>query len=443
MMIFKKFVPRRTFLRSAGAALALPLLDAMVPAFAAATSGPPRVAFAYVPNGIIMPKWTPATDGAGFEFTPILEPLRPFQDQLLVLTGLAHNEARAKFPDEAGGFHPRASTVFLTGAHPKRTEGADLRAGTSVDQVAARELGKETQLSSLELAIDATDLLGGCDTGYSCAYSNTLSWRTATSPLPMENQPRAVFERLFGDTESTEPRERLARIQEKNSILDFLRGRMSSLSEGLGPKDKAKVNEYFESVRDVERRIQKAEEQSSRQLPVMDRPEGVPTKYSDHVKLMADLQVLAFQTDTTRVATFMMGREQGTRVYDELGISESHHPLTHHQGDANKIEQVIRIDILHTQMLAYLAEKLRSIKEGNGNLLDRTMLVYGACISDGNLHLNQDLPVVMLGSAGGVKMGRHIRYPKDTPMSNLYLTILDSLGIHLDSFGDSNGRLAF
>lgn len=445
MMIFKKAIPRRTFLRGIGVTMALPLLDAMVPVFAgtldATSKSPTRLSIAYVPNGIIMNRWTPATEGSGFEITPTLEPLAPFRDRLLVISGLAHNNARALIADEAGGFHPRASSVFLTGAHPKRTEGADFRAGISVDQVFAKEAGKETQLASLELAIDATDLMGVCDTGYTCAYSNTLCWRSPTTPVPMENQPRAVFERLFGDSDSTEAAERLARIREDRSVIDFVNQRVASLLTGLGPSDRTKLNEYLDAIRDVERRIHLAEVQSSRELPKMDRPPGVPGKYTEHTKLMFDLEVLAFQTDLTRVSTFMMGREQGTRVYDELGIADAYHPLTHHMGDATKIAKVTKIDLLHTQLLAYFLDKLRSTPDGDGSLLDHSMVLYGCCISDGNMHLNHDLPILLVGGGTKVKMGRHVRYPENTPMSNLYVAMLGTLGVPVESFGDSTGKL--
>lgn len=445
MMIFKKAIPRRTFLRGVGVSLALPLLDAMVPAFAGTldtgAKSPVRLSFAYVPNGIIMDKWTPAAEGPAFELTPTLEPLGPFRDRLLVLSGLAHNKALAE-EGEGGGEHARSSAVFLTGVHPKKTEGFDIRAGISVDQIAAKSFGKETQLASLELAIDSTDVVGVCDTDYSCAYSNTLCWRSATTPVPMENQPRAVFEHLFGDTDSTDAAARLARIREDRSILDVVSQRVSGLLTGLGPTDRTKLTEYLDAIRDVERRIKMAEEQSSRELPTLERPFGVPAKYTEHTKLMFDLQVLAFQCDLTRVCTFLMGREQSTRVYDELGIADSYHPLTHHQHDPVKIAKVVKIDLLHTQMFAYFLEKLRSTPDGNGSLLDHSMAVYGSAISDGNMHIHNDLPILLVGGGGGqIKGGRHVRYPTDTPMTNLYLSLLDKLKIPLESFGDSNDRL--
>ncbi len=445
MMLFNKTIPRRSFIRGVSAAVALPLLDAMTPVFASNHDSvdlyPQRFSTAYVPNGIIMDKWTPSIDGAAFEMTPTLQPLSPFKQKMLVLTGLAHKNARALVADEAGGFHPRASSVFLTGSHPKRTEGADFRVGISVDQVIAKEAGKKTQLSSLELAIDSTDLLGVCDTGYTCAYSNTLCWRTPTTPVPMLNHPREVFERMFGDSDSTDPAARLARMQEDRSVLDFVRQSANRLLLRLGAADRQKLTDYLDAVRDVERRIQLAEEQSSRDLPSIERPAGVPAKYTEHTKMMFDLEVLAFQSDMTRVVTFMMGREQGTRVFDELGIADAYHPLTHHQGDPIKIDKVTKIDLLHTQLLAYFLERLQSTPDGDGSLLDHCEIVYGCCISDGNMHLNHDLPVLLIGGGTKIPKGRHLRFSQHTPMSNLYATLLNRFGINADSFGDSDGKL--
>jgi Protein of unknown function (DUF1552) len=445
MMIFKKAIPRRLFLRGAGASLALPLLDAMVPALAASTSAAAkpasRVAFVYVPNGIIMDRWTPAKEGAAFDLSPTLAPLAPFRDQLLVLTGLAQNEALAK-QGESGGQHSRASAVFLTGMHPKRTEGSDIHAGISIDQLIAKEFGKYTQLASLEVALDRTAVVGTCDTGYSCAYSNTMCWRTPTNPVPMENQPRAVFERLFGDSDTTDSAQRIAQIRNDRSLLDSVAQQVSRILTGLGPGDRNKLNEYLDAIRDVERRIQTAEQQSSRELPAVERPVAVPTKYSDYCKLMVDLQVLAYQTDLTRVLTFMMAREQSTLVYDELGFADPHHPLTHHQHDATKINKVAQIDLLHVKMLAYFVDRLKSTADGDGSLLDHSMIVYGSCISDGNMHTFDDLPVLLIGGGGGqIKAGRHLRYAKNTPMTNLFLTMLDKLEMPTENFGDSTGRL--
>ncbi len=445
MMIFNKAIPRRAFLRGAGASLALPLLDAMIPAFAStrspAADSLARFAVVYVPNGIIMDRWTPAMEHRNFEFTSTLKPLEAFRDQLLIVSGLAQNESLAR-PGESGGQHSRASAVFLTGMHPKRTEGSDIHAGTSVDQVIAKEFGKHTQLASLEVALDNNAVAGTCDTGYSCAYSNTLCWRTPTNPVPMENRPRAVFERLFGDNDSTNPAEQRMQNQYARSLLDSVADELNRLVKDLGPSDRGKLGEYLDAIRDVERRIQAAEQQPARELPAVERPVGVPAVFSDHCKLMIDLQVLAYQTDLTRVITFMMAREQSTRVYSELGFSDSHHPLTHHQHDAVKIDKVAKIDLLHIKMFAYLLDRLRSTSEGGGNLLDTSTIVYGSCISDGNMHVYHDLPVLVAGGwAGKMKGGRHLRYPTNTPMTNLYLTILETFGMPMETFGDSTGKL--
>jgi len=444
MMIFQKAVPRRAFLRGLGVTVALPLLDAMLPAFARAaeSASPVRLGVVYVPNGIIMSNFTPATEGASFEMTPILAPLAPFREKMLVLSGLAHKTALA-LAGEGAGDHARAAATFLSGVHPKKTEGAGIQAGVTVDQFVAKELGKDTQLTSLELALDSTEVVGSCDGGYSCAYTNTLSWRAPTSPMPMENKPRAVFERLFGDSDSTNPQERLARMQRDRSVLDFVTEEVSRMTKGLGPNDRAKLNEYLEAIREVERRIQKAEEQASRELPSLERPEGVPATFTEHAKLMADLYTLAWQTDMTRVTTFMMGQESNSRVYNELGFSDAYHPLTHHQKDPGKIAKVIQIDTLHTEMLAYLLDRLEATPDGEGSLLDHSMIVYGCGISDGNLHTHENLPVMVVGGGNGtIRGGRHIRYPDGTPTSNLYVALLEKLGMPVESFGDSTGKLA-
>ena len=444
MMIFRKAIPRRTFLRGVGTTLALPLLDGMVPALTALGQTPARPAVrlgtVYVPNGMIMDRWTPHEEGSAYVMTPILEPLAPFRDRILVLSGLAANGGRA-LDGEGSGDHARASASFMSGVHPKKTEGSDLRAGISFDQVAAKGLGNHTQLASLEVSLDANEVVGTCDVGYSCAYSNTLSWRSPTTPIPMENEPRAVFERLFGDSESTDPAERRARIRSDRSILDFVMADVARLAPGLGTKDRSKLNEYLEAIRDVERRIQMAEEQSSRELPRLDRPGGIPSTFTEHCKLMIDLQVLAWQCDLTRVIAFMMGREQNTRVYTELGFSDAYHPLSHHQHDATKIKKVTQIDILHTSMLAYYLTRLHSTADGDGSLLDHSMIVYGSAMSDGNVHIHNNLPVLLLGGGAGIKGGRHLRYPVDTPVTNLFLTLLHSLGVPAENLGDSTGRL--
>ncbi len=446
MMIFKKAIPRRTFLRGVGATLALPLLDGMVPAFASTPDTgalpPTRLSFVYVPNGMEMAEWTPAAEGAGFEMTPILKPLEPFRNRLNVLSGLALKNADALLPGEgAVGNHSRASATFLSGAHPRKTEGADLEAGKTVDQIAADELGKQTQLASLEIAME-DELVGTCEAGYSCAYLNTLCWRNPTTPIPMVIEPRGVFERLFGDDLTNDPDLRRARLREDRSILDSVREDVTRMSSRVGPVDRAKLAQYVDAVRDVERRIEKAEEQSARELPRLERPVGVPESFEQYAKLMFDMQVLAFQTDLTRVISTMVAREQSARAYPELGVGDPHHPLTHHNGDPAKVASVIKINKFHMRLFAYYLEQLQSTPDGDGSLLDHTMLVLGSAISDGNLHLHDNLPVLLVdGGVGKFQTGRHIRYPQATPLANLYLNVLEKMDIPVDSIGDSTGPL--
>ena len=440
MMILKKAIPRRTFLRGVGTTLALPFLDAMSPAFGAATAKPAmRMGVVYVPNGIIADKWTPIGEGANFRLSPIMEPLAPFREHLFIPVGLDQQNANGQ-PGEGGAPHSRSGSVFLTSVHPKPTEGNDLRAGISVDQIAAKELGKHTQLASLEMALDAAENAGACESGYSCTYMNTLSWRSATTPLPTENRPRAIFERLFGDSETTSPAERLARIQEQRSLLDAMTEEVASFKKQLGPSDGAKLAEYLDAIRDVERRIQIAEKQTSQELPELSRPVGVPASFEAYAKLMFDLQVLAYQTDLTRVVSFMIAHERSVRTYSEIGVPDSHHPLSHHKGDAKSIEKVVQINTFHIKLFAYLLEKLRSTPDGDGSLLDHTVLLYGSGISDGNLHTVENLPLLVAGG-GLAKGGRHLRYPPGTPMANLLLTVLDKLGTPVDNLGDSTGKL--
>ena len=444
-VITGRAIPRRTVLRGLGATLALPWLDAMVPAFAGVRSGSfnPGLRFGavYVPNGMIMNHFTPHAQGAAFEFTPILAPLTAFRDRVLVLSGLSNSEARP-WDGEGGGAHDRASAAFLTGVHPKKTDGPDVRAGISVDQILAREFSAYTPLSSLELSVDSKELVGGCDPGYACVYSRTISWRSATNPLPMENEPRAVFERLFGDVGNTDPAARLARRRKNRSLLDSVSDEAARLRGGLGAGDRLRLAEYLEAVRDVERRIKREEEQSDRELPLVEQPMGgVPTTFQEHAKLLFDLQALAFQTDLTRVFTFMLGREGTRRAYPEIGIPDAHHPLTHTY-DPEAVSKVTRINTYHMELFAYFVEKLRSIADGDGSLLDHTALVYGAGIDDGNAHTHEDIPIVVVGGAGGsIKGGRHLHYPVDRPVSDLWLTVLDKLGVPVERFGGSTGEL--
>ena len=444
MIITKHSLPRRTFLRGVGASLALPLLDSMVPAFAAVRSSAakpvPRLFTGYVPNGVIMDRWTPAAKGALTDLPATLQPLAPFKDKLLVVSGLADAPA-FPLPGEGTGDHVRAAATFLTGVHPKKTDGPDIRGGTSMDQIAAQALGTETVLTSLELAIDPNELIGACEAGWSCAYANTLSWRNPTNPLPMENQPRAVFERLFGDTDNTTPEARLARIQEDRSILDSLVHEVADFQRVLGPGDRTKVTQYLDAIRDIERRIQLAEAQNDRELPELARPSGgIPDTFAEHARVMLDLQVLAFQADLTRVITFMMSREVSPRTYPELGIPDPHHGLSHHQNRPEQMAKLAKLNRHHIEQIAYFMEKLAATPDGDGTLLDQVLIQYGSGISDGNQHLHVNLPVLVAGgAAGAIKGGRHLRVAEETPLTNLQLAVLAKLGVPTETLGDSTG----
>jgi hypothetical protein len=440
MIVVRKAIPRRTMLRGLGATLALPLLDGMIPALTAQgrTAAKPlhRFGVVYVPNGMVMESYTPATTGPGFELTPTLQALAPFRSQTLVLSGLDCVPS----PGRPGGAHAKASTRYLTDISPPTSE-TWLDAGISVDQILANTLGAETQLASLELAIESSDTAGACDVGFACAYTNTIAWRSANTPLPMQHNPRAVFERLFGDAGSTDARARLARMRQQRSVLDSVREEIAGLSRELGPGDRGKLTEYLDSVRDVERRIERAESQSGRELPVLDRPAGAPASYEEHVKLMFDLEVLAYQLDLTRVITIMLGREFSGMTYPQVGVPDAHHPVTHHALEPEKIAKVAKINAYHVQLFAYLLEKLRATPDGDGTLLDHITLMYGTGLSDCNAHSVTNVPVVLTGGgAGWLRGGRHIRYP-DVPLANLHLTLLDRFGIHWDKIGDSNGRV--
>ncbi|MDQ6662879.1 MAG: DUF1552 domain-containing protein [Acidobacteriota bacterium] len=445
MMFTQKSLPRRTFLRGIGTALALPLLDAMVPAMAATrlTAAKPavRLGFVYVPNGIIQKGWLPSKVGTGYEMASTMKPLETYREKMVVLSNLMQNGGRAL--GDGAGDHARAGATWLTGVHPKKTEGSDIHAAISADQIAADEFGKKTQLASLEIGLEEPSLAGGCDSGYSCAYTNTISWRNPTMPNPMEVNPRAVFERLFGDGETTDPAARLKRMNEDRSILDFVRGDVARLEPGLGSRDKRKLDEYLEGIRDIERRIQKAEEQNATvKIPVFERPDGIPDEFEEHAKLMSDLMVIAFQTDMTRVVSFMMAREGSNRSYRSIGISDGHHSVTHHQNDPEKIAKTMKIDQLHVKTFGYLLGKLDSTPDGDGTLLDHSLILFGSSISDGNAHTHHDLPLVLAGGgAGQVKGGRHIRYAPETPMNNLLLSMLDKSGVHAEKLGDSSGKL--
>src|SRR6266852_6368336 len=442
MVVFKKAIPRRTFLRGTGAALALPLLDAMVPALSAAGEAPVRLGIVYVPNGMWpMDKWTPKTEGTGFELTPILEPLAKFRDKLTLVSGLAHQEGMA-IPSDPGGPHTHAFATFLTGVRPKPTAGKDFEVGVSMDQVAAQKFGKETQLASLEVSLFLNEAVGSCEGGYACAYTNTPCWRTPTTPLPMEHNPRALFERLFGDSDTTDRTARLERIHERRSILDGITKLASPFMAEIGPSDRAKLTEYLDAIRDTERRIEIAEKQADREVPSVDRPAGTPASFEDYAKLMIDLQVLAYQTDLTRVITFAMEHEGGGRAYPEIGIPDQHHTLSHHQNSGISIDKLVQIHRYHMKLFAYYLERLRSVPDGDGNLLDNMIVLYGSARSDGNSHLHENLPLLLVGGAGGrIKGGRHNRYPDLTPMTNLHLTVLDKLGVRVEKRGDRTGKL--
>ena len=444
MIITQKSLPRRTFLRGVGAAVALPLLDAMVPALAAtsktAAAPVPRLGFVYVPNGAIMEQWTPAGAGTALELSPTLSALEPFRDRLVVLSNLSSRPAEAA-EGEGSGDHARASSVWLTGVHPKRTEGADVRAGKTIDQMAADKLGRDTQLRSLELsAEDFSVAVGTCDIGYACSYVNTLSWRTPTTPLPMQTNPRVVFERLFGTERDAVERRRI--LDEDQSILDAIVEQVSRLRTRLGTADSTRVSEYLDSVREVELRVRKMESQAIADLELPEIPTGVPDSWDDQVKLMYDLQALAFQADVTRVSTFMIAREASSRTYNQIGVPDPHHAISHHGYEEDKMERVQKINAHHVSLFGYYLDKLAATPDGDGTLLDHSLIFYGGCISDGNLHSHTGLPAFLAGGAAGrLEGGRHLRFAADTPLANLLLSILDKVDIELDSVGDSTGRL--
>jgi len=437
MIITKMSLPRRTFLKGMGTTLALPFLDAMVPALKAEPKATPRFTAIYFGNGANMEQWTPATEGAGFGMPSTLKSLEPFRDRLTVVTGLDNFPATDQ--GDTGGQHPRASVAFMSSAHAKQTEGADVRAGTTVDQIAAAELCKDLKLSSLELGVERNDVVGACDHGYACAYMNSLAWKTPTMPLPTETNPRFVFERLFGSGDTAE--ERVLRSREDRSILDVVTRQIGTLKQRLSPRDAAKLSEYLDAIRDVEQRISKIESYNS-DLSVPDRPVGAPQSFREHAEVMFDLQALAFQADITRVSTFMLARENSKQPYAEIGLAEEHHAISHHGNNPDKLAMYAKLNAYHVDMFAYYLKKLDSIKDGSGTLLDHSIIMYGSGMSDGNIHSNYNLPVVVLGGRSqGLKGDRHIRVPKGTPLANLSLTLLDKLGVPTNSFGDSTGEL--
>ena len=441
MIVARKALSRRTMLRGIGTAVALPLLDAMVPAFTALAQGPAapvrRLGVVYHPNGVIYQNWLPSGVGRDFELSRVLAPLAPFRDQLIVVTGLSSHQAEAL--GDGGGDHSRASGTYLTGVHVRKSDSV-VENGISMDQIAARAFERETQLSSLQLTMDDNSLVGSCDVGYSCAYSSTLSWLTPTLPLMAENNPRTVFERLFGSADSTDAGVRAARLRQDRSILDSVTARVKQLQRTLGPTDNSKIDDYLESLRDVERRIQKAEEQSARSIAGVEQPAGIPDGFEPHARLLYDLQLLAYRSDLTRVITFMYGREQGGRPYPQIGVPEPHHALTHHQNDPVKMEKCTLIQTYHVRLFADFLEKLRATPDGDGSLLDHMILLYGSGLSNSDRHTHGPLPTLLLGGgAGTLKGGRHLVYPDDTPLTNLQLTLLNKLGVPTEKLGDSSG----
>jgi hypothetical protein len=436
-------ISRRTMLRGAGAAVALPWLEAMGPltSWAATTpvarAAPNRMAFLYVPNGKNMADWTPKKEGTGFDLPLILEPLKDFRNDFCVLTGLTADKARPH--GDGGGDHARALAAFLTGCQARKTDGTDIRAGISVDQVAAARLADQTRLASLEIGTEHGAMAGSCDTGYSCVYSSTMSWRSATQPLPKEVNPKLVFERLFGSGGTAEREKRDAK---RRSILDFVREDAGGLRDRLGATDRRKLDEYFSAVRDVEKRIERAAKLPPVKVPDTKRPAGIPATYQEHIRLMCDLVVLAFQTDTTRVVTFVLANEGSNKPYPFIGVAEGHHDLSHHGNDAKKKARIAQINRFHVAQLAYLLGRLKGIKEGDGTLLDHCMIAYGSGNSDGNAHNHDDLPVLLAGlGCGTIKPGRHLRFAKETPLNNLWLALLDRVKINVGKLGDSTGQL--
>ncbi len=438
MFVTKKAISRRTVLRGVGTALALPLLDAMVPALAAPAAPARRFGVVYHPNGVIYDQWLPKGTGTQFELSPTLKGLEPFKDKLIVITGLFSDQAEAN--GDGGGDHSRACGSYLTGVHVKKSD-SNVENAVSMDQIAAKAFERETQLSSLQMTADENSLLGSCDLGYSCAYSSTISWLTPTLPLMAENNPRVLFERMFGSSDSTDPRVREARLRQDHSLLDSVNDRVNQLQRRLGAADNRKMNDYLASLRDVERRIQKAEEQSSKALPDVAQPAGIPDNFDAHVRLLYDLQLLAFQADVTRVITFMYGREQTGRPYPQIGVPEPHHPLTHHQNNPEKMEKCTRIQRHHISLFAEYLGKLRDTPDGDGKLLDHTILLFGAGISNSDRHTHGPLPALLVGGgAGTLKGGRHLVYPEHTPLTNLQLTLLNKLGVAAEKLGDSSGQ---
>ena len=434
--ITKKSIPRRTFIKGVGTTLALPLLNAMVPAATALAKTPGnsvrRLGYVFMPMGCDQSRWTPRSEHTLDKLSPILDSLAPVKDQTTVLTNM---ELRSAYP----GSHATSNSSFLSCAKAKVTESSDYYLGTTVDQLAAQQIGQETQLPSLELAMDLLQITGQCDNGYACVYQNNLSWSSPTTPLPAEAHPRIVFEQLFGDGGT--PEDRRTALRKRGSLLDSVADSMERLRRELGPSDRSRISQYLDSVREVERRIQQAESASKDSpLPDLDRPMGVPAAYADHARLMFDLQLLAYQGDITRISTFQIARETSNRSYPEIGVPDPHHPLSHHGDDPEKIERMSKINAFHVSLFSDYLQKLKATPEGNGSLLDNVLILYGSGIGNPNVHDHTDLPIIVSGgAAGGMKGNRHIRYEEATPLANLHLTLLDKVGVELDSFADSTG----
>ena len=437
MIVTRKALPRRTFLRGLGATVALPLLDAMVPSMTALAAtpakAPRRIGYVYMPMGATISQWTPPGPDLK-QLSPSLQSLAPVADYVTAVTNM---EIRNAYP----GTHATSNASFLSCAKAKWTESSDYFLGTTVDQIAAQNMGQQTRLPSLELSMDLLHTVGQCDNGYACVYQNNLSWSSPTTPLQAEAHPRVVFERLFGDGGSTS--ERLAELRQHASLLDWVKEDISRLQRKLGPGDRTKVNQYLDSVREVERRIQKAEAATAdSKLPDLDRPVGVPASYADHARLMIDLQVLALQGDVTRVTSFQLARETSTRTYPEIGVPDAHHPLTHHGGNPEKMAKVARINAFHVSLFAYLLEKLKATPDGDGSLLDHTIYLYGSGMGNPDVHDHVNLPILVAGGLAGKRPGgRHIRYEKPAPLANLHLTLLDRAGVNLEKFADSQGKV--
>lgn len=441
MTIMQKALGRRTFLRGMGTAIALPFLDAMTPAMAAARNAkaPVRMAFVYVPNGIMMDGWNPDYEGKLGVLPKILKPLEPFKDDITLLGNLTHNAGRALL--DGAGDHGRCCASYLTGIQPRKTL-VDIKSGISFDQIVANQIGKQTRLPSLELGMEDARQAGDCDSGYSCAYTNNLAWRSETQPLPPILDPRALFERLFGNGIVLTPEARARQNRFRRSILDFVTDDTRKLEADLGPADRRKLDEYLSSIREIERQIAKAETDNAQIDPHMDKPYGVPADFAEHFKLMTDMMTIAFQADLTRVITFLVTHEGTSRPYREIDIADGHHPLTHHRNQPDLMEKVMKINAYHARQFAAWIEKLKATREGDGTLLDNSMIVYGAGLSDGNRHSHEDLPTLIAGRGGSyIKPGRRIVYRKETPMCNLFMTMMDRMGAPVDHFGDATGRL--